>query len=286
MIFVMPGSSQVGQITIAHLLKMGVPADRVIAGSRRPDVHGHHDVTVRKADYNDVKEMEVALAEVDTLILIPTKTPPALRCVEHANALDAARAAGVKRVIFLSILAAVSTSVSAVAPFILFAENATRNSGLEWAILRMGLFMEPVAEWVPDLLKIGRLPYPVRHGSAAYVTREDVARSLAAVALDPERTNKVYNIAAPKPVTMPELANAISEGCGQHIPFEACSASEFLKICFDGNETPFIANTLISLYKAIENGEFDVSTNDVERLTGMPATGVHEFFSILPKSHD
>ena len=50
MIFVMPGSSQVGQITIAHLLKMGAPVDRVIAGSRRPDAHDNLGVTVRKAD--------------------------------------------------------------------------------------------------------------------------------------------------------------------------------------------------------------------------------------------
>lgn len=279
MIFVMPGSSQVGRLTIAHLKAQGASEDEVIAGARRPAELKGLNVQARQADYSDPATLVAAFAGVQTLILIPTKTPPALRCVEHANALDAAASAGVERVIFLSIMTASVDSVSAVAPFILFAENATRNSGLNWAILRMALYMEPVAEWVPDLIRMGRLPYPVRRGAAAYVTRDDVARFLAAVALDPERKGAIYKIAAPNTVTMPELAAAISEGCGHHIPFEPCSADEFVQICFEGNESPFITRVLVSLYQAIEAGEFDAPSDDVERLTGTPATSVQAFFA-------
>ncbi len=281
MIFVMPGTSQVGQLTIEALLARGTPAAGIAAGARRADAVAPGGVQTRHADYSDAPSMEAAFAGVETLILIPTKTPPAARCVEYDNAISAASKAGVKRVIFLSILTATADSVSAIAPFILFAENRTRNSGMDWAILRMGLYMEPVADWVPELLEMGCLPYPVARGRAAYVTRDDVARSLAAVAQNASWDGGVYTIAAPEAVTMPELANAISKGCGHTIPFRPCSEEAFVEICFKGNETPFITTVLLSLYRAIERDEFDVSGSDVARLTGKPAVSVDAYFQSL-----
>jgi len=278
MIFVMPGGSQVGRLTISHLINRGIDPSKIGAGARSPSKIADLEVVVRAADYDNPDLMAEAFKGVETLLLIPSKTPPAQRCVEHANALDAAQKAGVKRVVFLSILSASPNSVSAIAPFILFAENALRNAGMEWVILRMGLYLEPVADWVPDLKQMGHLPYPVRDGATAYVTRDDVARSLAAVGAGAGETGGTYTIAAPHPVTMPDLARAISDGSGQEIPFKTCSGEEFLKICLDGNEPPFIANVLLSLYRAIEAGEFDVSSDDVERLTGKQATSVADYF--------
>lgn len=278
MIFVQPGTSRVGQLTISHLLSCGVNSSEIIAGARTPATYDGLPVQVRKADYTAPHSLGVAYEGVKTLILIPTMAPPAPRCVEHQNALQAAKQAGVERLLFLSLLTASPDSISAIAPFILFAENATRNSGMDWGLLRMGLYMEPVAEWVPELLKLGYLRYPVRKGSAAYVTRDDVARSLAAAALLPGRIERAYNISAPEAVTMPELAAAISAGVAKEIPFRTCSDEEFLEICLDDDPSPFIANVLLSLYKAIERGEFDGANDDVEKLTGTPAETVASFF--------
>ena len=276
-IFVMPGGSQVGRLVVANLLRQGCGVEDVWVGGRRPEALADLGVTARHADYGKPDSLAAAFDGAETVVLIPSTAHPAPRCVEHANALAAARAAGAKRVLFLSILTAEPDSVSAIAPFTLFAENATRNSGLGWAILRMGLYMEPVAEWVPELIKMGRLPYPVSRGRVAYVTRDDVARCLAAVARDASRDGGVYKVAAP-PVTMPELAAAVSAGIGQEIPFDACSDHDFIKICLDGEESPFITDVLLSLYRAVERGEFDQPTDDVERLTGQAAESVAAYF--------
>jgi NAD(P)H dehydrogenase (quinone) len=272
----MPGGAQVGKQTIGRILAAGTPADAVIAGVRRPEAYDGPDCVLRRADYDDPGSMTAAFAGVDTLILIPTKSPLGPRCLEHWNALNAARDAGVSRIVFLSILSADPGSVSAIAPFILFAENATRNSGMDWVIARMGLYIEPVGDWVPELLVRGELPYPVREGRVAYVTRDDIARTLAAIARDRSIVSETLSFCAP-PVTMADLAAAISAATGTDIPFRACSSEEFIEICCQGNETPFITDVLLSLYRAVERGEFAIETDDVERLTGKPAQTVSDY---------
>lgn len=274
----MPGASAVGALTIQSLIEAGVDASAVIAGARSPERAAHLPVPVRRADYNDAASMTEAFAGVDTLALIPSKTPPAERCVEYANAIGAAHAAGVRRVVFLSIVTAAPDSVSAIAPFILFAENLTRNSAMDWAIVRMGLYLEPVAAWAPELIKMGRLPYPVQGGNAAYVSREDVARTLAAVCKDPARRGEIYYASA-DPVSMPELAEALSLATGKPIPFNPRSDEEFIEICNMSDEPPFITKVLLSLYKAIQRDEMVSVRSDVAMLTGQPAETPAQFFA-------
>lgn len=280
MIFIMPGSSAVGALTIDALLDLGVAAETIRAGVRSPE-KAALKVPVVRADYTDPASLRATFEGVKTLALIPTKSPPGQRCVEHENAIAAAAAAGVERVVFLSIVTHSPESVAAIAPFILFAESATRTSGMDWAIVRMGLYLEPVADWVPELVKMGRLPYPVRQGKAAYVTREDVARTFAAVCANPALKGEIYNATA-DPVTMPELAAAIGAAIGEEIPFEACSQDEFIELCNMSGEPPFITRVLLSLYRAIEMGEMNAFTSDVERVTGRPAeTPAHYFQRVL-----
>ena len=163
MIFVMAASGEVGLSTVQELLRQGVEPAQISGGGRniaKMESLRSLGVKVRKADYGDLKSLDAAFEGVETLILIPTKTDAAPRCQEHANALQAAKSAGVKRIVFLSIQAATPQSLFSVAPFILFAECATRISGMDWTIARMSLYSDPIAEWAPELAKTGILPYP------------------------------------------------------------------------------------------------------------------------------
>src|SRR5215472_508404 len=107
MILLMGATGHVGRLTLQALLDQGVPPSQVIAGARDPAkakaIAG--GVEVRRADYQDATGLAAACRGVETLVLIPTKTAAGPRCVEHANAIEAAKRAGVKRLVFLSIQA-------------------------------------------------------------------------------------------------------------------------------------------------------------------------------------
>lgn len=280
MIGVMAASGQLGGGVVTHLLANGVDPAQVVALARSPkklERLASRGVQVRPADYSDPTSMEQAFRGVGTLVLIPTKSPVVPRIAEHANALEAAKRAGVQRVVFLSIGSARPASESVIAPFFLFAESATRLSGMDWLILRMGIYLDPVADWAPELVRTGRLPYPVERGRVAYVVRDDVGRATAAAALNPGARGEVLELTGPAAISMPELAGYLSDATGRPIRFETVGDDEFLEICLTGGESPFISRVLISLYHAVDAGEFAHATSHIERLTGIPARGARNY---------
>ncbi len=284
MIFVMAASGGVGRLTVEALLSQGVPPEMVIAGGRNTEkmaVFADLGVKVRHADYVDGKGLVSAYQGVDTLVLIPTKTQPAPRCVEHANALTAAKAAGVKRVIFLSLQAAEPTSLFTVASFILYAESATRLSGMEWTIARMSLYTDPLADWVPALQSMGTLPYPMKDARIAYVSRADIARALAAIALRNNVNGEVVELTGPAALSMPELAAAISIASGTTIGFSSITEDEFREMCRRDHEPEEIIGFLVTLYRAAEAQEFANVSSAIELLTGRPPETVIQAVSRL-----
>jgi NAD(P)H dehydrogenase (quinone) len=132
MILLMGATGNVGRLTLAALLDQGVPPSQVVAGARDPNKAKDigPGVATRRADYLDPSGMAEAFRGVETVVLIPTKTDAAPRCVEHGNAIQAAKAAGVKRLVFLSVQGSTPQSRFSVAPFYLFGESAVRVSGL------------------------------------------------------------------------------------------------------------------------------------------------------------
>jgi NAD(P)H dehydrogenase (quinone) len=279
MILVMAASGKVGGATIHSLLARGTAPSEVIAGVRNPHKAGALEalgVGVRKADYQDCAGMTSAFMGVETVVLIPTMTLPPARCVEYGNALSAARGAGVKRIVFLSIQAATPQSRFTVAPFILFAECSTRLSGMEWTLARMSLYADPLVEWLPTLVESGRLPYPLQHGRIAYVTRADVGRSLAAIACNPNLNGKIVELTGPASLSMPELAGVLSEATGTSISFTPVSDDEYRDICREEHIPEEVIEILVTMYHAVEAQEFSHVSSDIEMLTGARPESISE----------
>jgi NAD(P)H dehydrogenase (quinone) len=279
-ICVFSASGQVGRRTIDDLLERGAEPSRIVAGSRSLEKLAgleERGVTLVRGDYNDRDSLQGAFQDVDTLVLIPSTSPIEPRVQEHGNALRAARNAGVRRVIFLSIAHAGGESVSRVAPFALYAEATLRLSGMDWLVLRMNLYTDPLADWAPDLAKMGRLPYPIRSGRIAYVTRDDVAYALASAALDPDLSGTVLELTGPRAISMEELAETLSEVTGSSIRFDSVPDEEFVRICEKDGTPEFITQVLLSLYKAVDKGEFENATDHFELITGRPAESVHDY---------
>lgn len=223
---------------------------------------------VRAGDFDDVDSLRAAFEGAEVVTLVTSKAHVKERILQQENVLEAAKDAGVKRIVLASFAACQPDSLFHMAPFYLYAESRLRLSGLEWTILRDGMYLDPVADWVPDLIEMGRLPYPVHSGRVAYVCRDDLARSFAAASLDATHAGKTYSLTGPESLTMIDLAAAISQATGKAIPFETVSEDEFVEICRMGNESEEMIGILLSMYRAVDQGEFAEVTDHVETLTG------------------
>lgn len=279
---VMGASGQLGRKVVRALLDQGAAAGDLIASVRTPEKvenFARQGVAVRRADYDDPQSLTAAFKGTDVLLLIPSTAPVEPRIQQHYNAIEAAKEACVQRVLFSSLSTAMLTSRFLITPFLLYAESKLRQSGLEWTILRNGMYLDPVAEWVPELVEMGRLPYPVKTGRVAYIARDDLARATAAACLDSDHAGQVYELTGPSALSMPELAGSISRVTGRPVRFDSISEAAFAEVCRQGQEfvPEMMIQVLTSLYRAVDNGEFATVTDHVERLTGTPAESVESY---------
>jgi NAD(P)H dehydrogenase (quinone) len=279
---VMGATGQLGRKVIQKLLDQGARAQDLIASVRSLEKAkdlADRGVVIRHADYDDPASLLVAYQESDVLLLIPSLASIEPRIMQHNNALEAAKEAGVKRVAFTSFTAAKPDSKFFVATFMLYAESKLRLSGMDWTILRDGMYLDPIADWIPDLVKAGRLPYPVEKGRVAYISRYDLARGIAAACLNSGHSEKIYELTGPKALSMDELAEAISNATGKIVEFHQVTEKEYAEICrADNIPEPMIA-ILASMYRAVDNGEFETVSDHVELLTGTPPESAESYLT-------
>lgn len=132
-------TGQLGRIVIERL-KEKVLASDIVALVRSPEKAGDLGVTVRAADYAKPDTLNSALEGIDTLLLI-SSSEIGQRAVQHQNVIDAAKKAGVKRVVYTSLLHA-DTSPLSLAEEHRQTEAAIKASGIPYTILRNGWYSE------------------------------------------------------------------------------------------------------------------------------------------------
>ncbi len=270
---ILGAGGQLGRKVVQGLLDRGADPTEVVACVRTPQKAADlasMGVQVRRGDYDDPDSLVQAFAGADVVHLIPTFMPPEARAVQHGNAIDAALRARVGRVSFSSFGSGRTDSRFHIAPFMLYAESRTRLSGLDWTILRNGMYLDPIADWAPELVEMGKLPYPVRSGRVAYVSRDDLGRATAAALMDEGHGGKTYDLTGPEALSMDELAAVISAATGKDVPFETISDEQYADVCRTGTEevSDGMIRTLTSLYHAVDNDEFAAVTDHVRQLTG------------------
>src|SRR4051812_3773766 len=143
LITVTAASGHLGRLVLSGLLDAGVPAAEVVAVVRVPEKVAdlaERGVQVRQAHYDDAAALERALAGTDRLLLI-SGTELGRRVEQHANVLQAAKAAGVGLVAYTSGPKA-ETSPLAVAPDHLATERLIADLGLPGAVLRNNWYFE------------------------------------------------------------------------------------------------------------------------------------------------
>ncbi len=128
-------SGQLGRLVIADL-KAKLPASDIIALARDPAKVADLGVEVRKADYTDPATLDTGLSGVDTLVLI-SSSEVGQRAVQHQNVIDAAKRAGVGRIVYTSLLHADHSPLSLAAEHVQ-TEAALKDAGLPHTVLRNG----------------------------------------------------------------------------------------------------------------------------------------------------
>jgi uncharacterized protein YbjT (DUF2867 family) len=145
------------------------------------------------------------------------------------NAVEAAKAAGVRHIVKQSVMGA-DDEAFALAKVHRPVEKAIETSGLAWTFLRPNSFMQNVVTFMSDTIKAEAAFYSA--SSEAKISHVDV-RDVAAIAVkaltESNHEGKVHTLTGPEALTYDELASELSKVLGRSISHISLSPSD-LKI--------------------------------------------------------
>lgn len=219
--------------------------------------------------YDDEAGLRAAFAGVDDLVLVSAHEHPD-RVGLHRTVVEAAAAAGVQRVVYVSFLGAAPDATFTYARDHWHTEQLLRESGLVWVSLRDTLYH---AGWPLFVGDDGTLRGPAADGRVASVAHDDVADVVvAALRIGVgSREGYVRDVTGPEPLTLTEIASQLSAAVGRTITYVPETLDEAYASRAGYGAADWEVEGWVSTYTAIAAGELDVVSTTVEDLTGHPA---------------
>lgn len=280
-IIVSGASGQFGHAAASQLLDMG---EEVIALSRSTaklaDLAAR-GAEVRAADFDSPDGLVEAMQGGDKLLLIST-TLVGQRARQHANAVNAAKEAGVSHVVYTSLLGARKPGNPSVEGFDHIAtEEMLEQSGVAYTFLRNSLYAEAVATAMAiPALTSGSKPENAGRGRVPIVSRDDCIAMAVGVLTQEGHENKAYDVTGPELWALPDAMALVSEMAGKPIAvqdvddegmfayFDALGAVRRAEDLTPDTPVPWASEGMVTFGKSIREGYMDVESDDVERITG------------------
>ncbi len=234
---------------------------------------------VRQASgYGAGAEMRAALQGAASLFLIPAAEAPD-RVEQHVTAVDAAVAAGINRIVYLSFVGASAENTFTLGRDHWHTEQHIRSTGVSWTFLRMNLYMDFIPSMVqPD----GVIRGPAGDGRVAAVLRDDVAAAGAAVLTTAGQDGRTYDITGPDAFSLEEAAAVMSRISGRAISYHDESDHEAFASRAGYGAPEFEVRGCVSSYWAIRAGELGGVSDDLTTLTGRPAVSLSDYLEDTP----
>jgi NAD(P)H dehydrogenase (quinone) len=275
--YVITGASgKLGRRT-AELALQRSPPGRLILVTRNPAALADlaaRGVDVRFGDFSVPESLSAAFAGATRLLLVSTADLER-RAEQHRVAIAAAVAAGVRQLIYTSIVSPEPPNPAVVAPSHYATERALAESGQSFTVLRNSLYADFQLPEAVRALETGTLAHNRGSGRIAYVTREDCAAVAAAVLTSDGHEGRVYDVTGPEAFTANELAALYAELGDRPVePIELTDAELVARLVGSSDRDAHMrygAELVASFGRAMRDGYFASCTQTVEQITGRPA---------------
>jgi NAD(P)H dehydrogenase (quinone) len=275
-LFVSGANGKLGRRVVELLLERGY-AGKIVAGSRNPDKLGNiPGVEIRKADYADRAGFTEALRDVDRVLLISTDVVGEVRQKLQASAVAAAKAAGVKHVVYTSMPNPEPGNPVPLAADHYATERAIKASGVDHTILRVTWYAENLLGSLPSALAMGKWFTSSGEGTIAHVAREDVARAAAGALLAVDKSGTL-TVTGPTALTTREIAAIATGVTGKPIEVVDVTDEQLEAGLRQAGLPADVAALLVSFDVNQRNGGFAVATDAVEQLWGTKPQPLREF---------
>ena len=278
------------------LLTLEEPSQLIFCGYSQQalDKYAAMGVETRVTNFNSPDGLAEAFAGAERLALISMPFVGAKRQNAHKNVVDAAKQAGVKQIVYTSLVnAGDETNPSVEKKDHIYTEEYIKQAGLDYIFLRNSQYAEAMITNYFTYVKLdGVLKNSQGDGKMAYISRKDCAKAVAyALHRGAEYSHATLDINGPELMTISQFIEYGNQATGNSVRYQEITDEENYQI-FDAmgvprttdgvfkkdSEAPFSSDGMVTFAQAIREGKMDTFTDDHKKLTGQdPMTVLYMF---------
>jgi len=264
MILVTGATGNVGKEVVAQLVAAGHPTRALT----RDAAKARFDASVQVA-VGDLGSPETLTKAVEGVEAVFSLAAGPNIGVHEGNLAKAAKKAGAKRIVNLSVLGAGTGAKNAIVQWHEAGEQQLRESGLDWTFVRPGGFMSNALAWAGSAKAAGKVFAPYGDGTLALIHPRDIA-AVAVRALVGGHEGRAYAITGPESLPMTEYVRILSEAAGKPLQYVPLNDEAARAGMAKGGMPTVVIDALLQVAAGIRAGH-GPALPTVEQVLGRPA---------------
>jgi len=270
MLIVTGANGTLGKLIVERLLARA-PASSIGLSVREPDqARGFADrgVRVRRGDFEDAASLAHAFEGVADILIISAAAIGEVALRRHRTAIEAAKSAGAKRIVYTSHMGARSDSAFPPMRSHIASEQLLQASGVPFVSLRNGFYASTPVRLLGPALATGKLIAPA-DGPVSWTTHHDLADAAAIALTDREAFHGISPpLTAGTAHDLGDVARIASEVTGKPIERVVVSEHEYRDAMLANNLPPPQIDMLVGMFAAARRGDFAGIDPTLARLIG------------------
>lgn len=243
-------TGNVGAEVVRLLRSAGHPIKAAVRKIDQASNNTHPQTDHVAFDFGRPQTFEAALQGVGRLFLV---RPPAISDVERYihPFVDVAKTAGVRHIVFLSLLGAERNRFVPHAKI----ETHIKSSGVPYTFLRASFFMQNLSTTHRDEIKErDEIIVPAGHGRTSFIDARDIAEVAAKTLTEEGHENRAYDLTGDEALTYYEVADLFTEALGRKISYCNPSIFRFAARRYRGGESISFIAVMIGIYTTVRLG--------------------------------
>lgn len=280
MILITGASGQLGSLVLKKVKDQLPEGEKLAAISRKAGKLAYlkkQGVETRQADYMDKNSLISAFRGVHKVFFVSGMAPGEERIQQHRNVVSAAVLAGVRHVCYTSFFNAGLASKFLFAGVHHHTEELLKGSGLTFTILRNSWYADLLLEDIAQTLALGTLKAGAGDARINSIPREEIANAAAKVLATDAYGNSTFDMTGPETFSYPEAVAWISEAYKKNISYVDVNLEQIRKLYGGDSPQGYMINGIISSYEAMKAGEYEVVSDDFEKIMDRKPQSVQAF---------
>ena len=279
MIVITGATGQLGSLIVGSLLER-VSAEEVGVSVRDPGRAADlaaRGVRVRRGDFSEPNSLADAFEGATQVLIVSANEIGGTALGAHVAAIDAARAAGARRILYTS-----HQGAGADSPFAPMRDHAATEeylaaTGTPFTSLRNGFYATTVPFILGQALTTGEIVAPA-DGPVSWTTHADLAEAAAIILADPGRFDgPTPPLTALDTFDVDDVADLLTKLTGRTIRRTVADDDGWAAGLAAHGAPEALATMMLGMFRAARQGEFSATSPTLGDLLGRPARPFSSF---------